>query len=146
MSPRMDAAAAGALLGAIGLFAVIQAGRWELGDLMTVGPGVMPMVLGLLMIFLGLLVAAERSVPVPEPAASAKPLAAILGSILAFALLIRSTGLVPATFALVLIAGLAETRYRPVTLLVTALLLTVSSYLIFIKALGVPIVPFVWPS
>ena len=141
---RSQSLAAGACLGAIGLFAAVEGSQFEFGNLMTVGPGILPLFLGLVMIGFGIFIATERSSPEGERSAPLKPLAAIFGSLLAFAILIRSAGLVPATFSLVLVAGLAEARFRPIPLLATAALLALFSYLVFIKALGVPFVPFVW--
>ncbi len=143
MNQRSQSLAAGACLGSIGLFAAVEGSQFELGNLMSVGPGVLPMFLGVVMIGFGIFIGIEKSSPEGELTAPLKALAGIFGSLLAFAVLIRSAGLVPATFALVLIAGFAEARFRPVPLLVTAAVLSVFSYLIFIKALGLPFVSFV---
>lgn len=141
---RRDSLAAGACLVLIGLFAAIEGSRFEFGNMMRVGPALMPVILGVVMVGLGVMVAIEEKPLEAEPLASARSMAAIFGSILAFAVLIRSAGLIPATFALVLIAGLAESKFRSVSLLATSVGLALFSYLIFIKALGVPFVPFAW--
>jgi len=73
-----------------------------------------------------------------------RPLVASLGGLLAFGLLIRTAGIVPAIYGLVLVASLAE-QPRWVQSIVLATVLSVGATLIFKVGLGLQAPIAVWP-
>ena len=129
-----------------GLLAVVVARVYPMGSARRMGPGYFPTLLGGLLTLLGLLIAAralwasdERVGPL-----ALQPLVFVLGATLAFALMVRSLGLVLATLALVVISSLGgwEFRLREVTIL--AFVLTGVAVALFVYSLGLPL--SVWPQ
>lgn len=126
-------------LALVGGFAVIESLSLPIGTLRAMGAGFMPLALGVAMLALAVLVALEQeSLETVGDMATPRPILAIFGSVLAFAAMIEPLGLILATFALVVIAGLAEKRPRPFLLLAVAASLSLFGYLVFIAGLHVP--------
>lgn len=137
----------GALLAVIGvLFAWYAASHYQLGTLRSMGPGMFPMGLGLLLALLGVM----QIVPaLLRPGTMPKiriwsPLFVLLG-VAAFALVIRPFGLLPAILAVAIISSFAELRIRPLTLALQSLLMCLGAWLIFRVGLGLHITMFRWP-
>ena len=102
------------------------------------GPGYFPLVVGGLLVLLGILVIAKRSVAEDEAAIGAVPwksVVVIVGALLFFGATIRGLGVVPAVFVTTLVAGLSGRRPGIVAPVVIAVALTVTSVLIFVVAL-----------
>ncbi|KAA0889290.1 tripartite tricarboxylate transporter TctB family protein [Pusillimonas sp. ANT_WB101] len=112
--------ASGGLIILLGMGTAIGSIDYSLGTLARMGPGYYPLMLGVLLAFLGLLIVATPDSPdemMPsedEVDAAAKkpspirPWVATVGSMLAFMLLGKYGGLVPATFAMIFIAALGD--------------------------------------
>ena len=66
---------------------------------------------------------------------------AIAGGVLAFALLIERTGLLPAVVAAVFIASLGDARRRMRTTLILSVCLAAAVWLVFVVFLGQPFSP-----
>ena len=129
----------GVALVAVGLAAALIAQDYPFGTLRRMGPGFLPTVLSVLLIVCGIVIAVKRpDAAEAAPPLGARPLLAILGSILAFALLIRPAGLVVATLAAVPVAALAEGKLRPVAILLLAAGMAVMVCFIFVWFLAVP--------
>lgn len=129
-----------------GLLAVVVARVYPMGSAIRMGSGYFPTLLGGLLTLLGLIIAAralwasgERVGPL-----ALRPLVFGLGATVAFALMVRSLGLVLATFVLVVISSLGgwEFRLREVTIL--AFVLTGVAVALFVYSLGLPL--SVWPQ
>ena len=137
----------GAALTVIGGFATIHAfTSLSMGTLRQMGPGMFPAALGCILIVLGLailVIALFR--PGEKPAADIRPLAAILASIFAFAILVRPFGLVPAILALALIASRADGTLSPRGTAAVAAGLALGAVLVFRVGLGVPVTAIAWP-
>jgi hypothetical protein len=139
--------AAGGFFLACGLAASIYAmTHYAMGTFRSIGPGMFPACVGLVTAAFGLAIlipalgrAGVR--PSAEPAVALP----ILGSVAAFCIVVPLFGLVPATFALTLVAGLAETRFRLLAPLVLAAVLSVLTWAVFVAGLGVPLRAFRWP-
>lgn len=128
----------GILLAAVGIFAAVYAQRYNMGSLARMGPGFFPVVLGVLLGFIGIALAAvslfealdEEPIRVEWRKASI-----ILGSILIFALLLRPAGLILATGISTFIATLADqklTFYKRalITFAVTVITVVIFYYLL----------------
>ena len=128
-----------------GALAVILARKLPMGTLAQMGPGFFPTVLGGALLFLGLIITISALIVGREAIGTFafRPLFFTLSSILVFALILESAGLILASLTLVGISccGSEEFRFREMVIL--ALLLTAFVVIIFVHALGLPFK--VWP-
>ena len=109
--------AGGLILVALGAGVVAESLTYRLGSAANIGPGVFPMLLGLVLAGLGVAVIAEgRLSAATMPAVPWRALLAICAGLLAFAVLIDRAGAYIAIAALVVLSGLAERTFRPLTL------------------------------
>lgn len=137
----------GAALAGFGLAAVVYAlFNYSMGTITRMGPGMMPVSLGVILVVFGLFIAVPalfrkgQSVSV-----NFRPLVVLSISIVSFAVMIETAGLVPAVFSTVVIATFAENQ---VSILKAALLgaaMALLTWAIFILGLGLPIATFDWP-
>jgi hypothetical protein len=136
----------GGLVALLGFLIFLESLRYDMGDLSAIGPGFFPRALGIIVAICGLGVAAMsflREGGLPQP--NWRAMATIGGSIIAFALLISTFGLIPAIFATVVLARFAESRFSWKQALLTAVGLSVFCYLIFVWGLSIPFVIIGWP-
>ena len=122
------------------------ANHYQLGTLQQMGPGMFPAGVGVLLAGFGILLGVQamfRPGSVPEIRLWS-PFFILLG-LAAFALCIRSVGLIPAIVAQVMITSLAELKVRPLSLIIACGSLSLAAWLIFSVALGLPILMFRWP-
>ena len=154
----------GAALMVILGIAVVWAGTsYQMGTLTRMGAGYVPVVLGGLLIFVGILIAAttRRSPTAPvlagvEPAVPAPPKhgewsgfqwrgwSCILGGVAAFVVLGHWGGLVPATFASVFVSALGDRENTMKHALLLAIGVTVAGVAIFHYGLGLVFPLFTW--
>jgi len=132
-------------------FAVL--GAWLANDLrvgtaMRMGPGYMPRLLCWILAGFGVLLVAQGFLTDGPPLTRwrLRPLVLILATTVTFGLLIERTGLVPAIIAVTLIGALASAESRPVEVVILATALAVSSALLFITALGLPMAFWRFPG
>ena len=137
----------GVMFAAFGLFFMVVGRQYDMGTAARMGPAYFPMVLGGLLLLLGVLIAiratSATTISGKVDRFHFRPLALVLGGVVAFGLLLRPGGLLVALAALVLISSLGshEFRLRDVLLLTVALAVVV--VLVFIYGLGmtVPVLP-----
>ncbi len=102
---------AGALMVLTGAGAAVIASRYPLGTLTKMGSGFFPLVLGILLAVVGILIAATAPSG-PDGAVTIRTdwrgWGCIIGGVIAFIVLSKYAGLVPATFACVFIAALGD--------------------------------------
>ncbi|MFC7705456.1 tripartite tricarboxylate transporter TctB family protein [Plastorhodobacter daqingensis] len=127
-------------------FAAHAGSNYPIGTITRMGPGMVPTVLGVLLSLFGIIILVGAFFRTPSRAEIRVfvPLV-ILSAILAFALLIRPLGLMPAVFACTVIATVAELAFRPVFSLLLGVVLSLAAWLIFVVALQLPIALFNWP-
>jgi hypothetical protein len=137
----------GLLLVAIGLFAAMYASsRYEIGQITEMGPGMFPTTIGYTLAGLGVLIAIPAffragTLPVPDW----RPLFAILGGVLVFALTVDHVGMVPALLLLIGAAVAANDRMmKPLPALVLAVVIITGAVLLFRVGLGIPLPLFKW--
>lgn len=139
---------AGLMFIAFGLIFAIVAKGYPMGTAVRMGPAYFPTILGWLLVFLGVIVFVQSFVVKGDKPKKVDPRALlwILGSVLAFALLVGpiDAGLVPACVVIVIMSayGGEEFRWRPA--IISATLLTVASVGIFYYGLGLPFKLFPW--
>ncbi|MGV6872389.1 tripartite tricarboxylate transporter TctB family protein [Pseudochelatococcus sp. B33] len=137
----------GAALVIIGGFTVFHAfTSLRLGSMVNMGPGMFPAVLGVVLVIFGFIL----MIPAWFRAGTGREvdfrsLASVVASILAFGLLMRPLGMIPAITALTLIASRADSKLSLGGVLILAATLSVGAYLIFSVGLRMPIVIFAWP-
>ena len=134
---------AGVALLALSGFVLAVSSTYPMGSATAMGPGYIPRLLGvcLALLSLGIIVTGRRTSRRLTPVRW-RPFAAVCGSLLVFALLVRPLGLLPTTFALGVVASLAEPPFKPLHTLAIGAGISVLAYLIFIVMLELPIRPF----
>ena len=140
---------AGALMVVIGLGAVIQGRQYAIGTLSRMGPGFFPVAIGAILAFTGLAIIAAARFTATQ--ADEKPLPpewrgwfCIGLSILAFVVLGKFGGLIPATFAVVFIAALADRQNTILAATILALAVVVVGIVVFWWALQMNFPLFGW--
>lgn len=134
----------GLALTALGAFAAYYGQQYEFGSLNRMGPGYFPVALGLIVAVLGLIIAVPAFFRRGEPIhVEWKTLALVLGSIVLFALTLKTLGLILATMVAAIISSLADRETRWKGRLIIAVGVAAMTYLIFSVGLGM-ILP-VWP-
>lgn len=138
--PSWNAAISGAATLLVAAYTIWEALSLPLGQVSRMGPGYFPLMLGIVMAGLGALLLFQPDGP-PDTlveAPSLRGFVGIIGGMTAFALLLRTAGLVPAITALVVISAFSERDAKPMNVAAIALLLIVICVAIFIYGLGVP--------
>lgn len=136
----------------VGCVAIFEGSNYHIGTLARMGPGFFPVALGVILIFLGILIAMTAS-PV-DPADAEEDLSSvppdwrgwgcIIAGIVVFIMLGRVAGLVPATFALVLISALGDREQTLKSALLLALGVTIVGVIIFSYLLELQFPLFRW--
>jgi hypothetical protein len=141
---------AGALMVVLGIGAIAEGRRYPMGTLRLMGPGFFPVALGVILALTGLAigVGARFAAAADERPASHPPewrgWLLICAAMIAFVVLGRYGGLVPATLAIVLISALADRRNSIRSAVVLALAILVVSFIVFWWALQVRLPLFGW--
>lgn len=137
----------GLVLTVFGLWVAWYANEYyDLGRFRRMGPGMFPVLLGLVLAAFGVMIALPaffRSGRRPDIRVWT-PIFVTAG-VAGFALTIKPFGLIPAIIAVTVISSLAELRVRPVSLALLCAALSLISFLIFRVALGLPMPMFRWP-
>jgi len=136
----------GALLCVLGIFCAIYAyNSYEIGSLSRMGPGFFPTSLGVLLAIIGILITLPALVRAGTPGVPVEWRTGLLvvASIVAFAVTLRTAGLVVATVLTVVISSLSdrETTWR--LRLILAVTVTIVTVLIFKTGLGM-VIPLWW--
>jgi putative Ca2+/H+ antiporter (TMEM165/GDT1 family) len=144
---------AGGLMILFGLVMALKGPSYRLGTLMHMGPGFLPTVLGVILIGLGIVIAAT-SVSAPEGEGGDDALlpenpewfawACILASPLAFMLFGSYGGLAPATFACVFVAAMGDRSMTWTQAIVLSALVTVFGVGLFHYVLQIPMPVLEW--
>jgi hypothetical protein len=130
--------AAGLFFIALGALGLVLGWDYVFGTSARMGPGFVPKLLCWFLIAIGVGVLAVGLLANSEAMErwSLRPLAAVLASVLVFAGLIETGGLVPATIGMVLTAAVGSTETRWLETVIVSVVLAGAAVLIFIKALG----------
>ena len=117
------------------------------GSLQRIGPGLYPMLIGIVLLLFGfLLLAVTWKAPLTPLDIKVRPIVMATLSVMAFPAVAFHVGLIPATFAVVILAALAEAKMPVVSTLMSAVVLSVAAYLIFVCGLQLPLSPFWSPA
>src|SRR5690625_1094061 len=141
---------ASALLCVLGVFVVIHGSNYNLGTLSRMGPGFFPVALGVLLIILGILclfssgLSDEDEVEEFSGPPEWRGWLCLIGGVVAFIVLGKYGGLVPATFALVFISALGDRTHTLLTALALSVFVTILGVVIFIWGLDLQFPMFRW--
>lgn len=134
---------------AFGGSAIFIAQDYPMGQAVRMGPGYFPVVLGALLCLVGA-VCVVRALFIGtgsgEPTArlAFKPLLLVTVSTLVFGLLLRHAGLIAALAVSIALSSVASSKVTVKAIVLTIVLLTAFCWLVFLKALGLPI-PVIGP-
>ena len=123
------------------------ASGYPLGTASQMGPGYLPLAAGLILAVIGvavLVVEGFSSTAIRAEAPEWRAWFFIVASVLAFAGLIETAGFVPAVLATSLISLLANPRLKPVSAVVTSVVIAVLSSAIFVWGLHLNVELFKW--
>lgn len=139
----------GALIVVIGIAILVRSAGYEFGSLYHMGPGFFPRVIGIALVAVGTLIAllALRNLRVNlfgDRSFDLRGWASIVGGLLAFILVGRHGGLVPATFALTVISALGNRGNSVRTAIITALAMCALAVVVFWWLLGLQFPLFTW--
>lgn len=125
---------------ALSLMFGIMSESLSMGTVATMGPGLLPLALSVLLGGLGTVVLTRGLLrPVDAiPRFAVRGMAAIAAGLLIFALGVRGAGLGPSVFAMVLVTSLGSRKSRPVPALVLAFGLTAFCWAAFVVFLKLP--------
>lgn len=138
--------AAGALFCALGIGGLLVSTSYRMGTSFNMGPGYFPtLVFGLLTVVGGVVLARGLLATGPRLEAwNIRALAVVIGSMIFFALTVRTLGFVAAGFLMTLAATFASSGLTLLQRVVVAAVITAFSWALFILGLGLT-VP-VWPE
>ena len=138
---------AGLLLAMAGAGAAAYAlSSYTLGTISRMGPGMMPVSLGVILAAFGAMIAVPALFQTGRSVAlRARPMIFLSAAVLAFALMIEPFGLVPSVMATTVIATLAETRVPVLRALLLGAAMAALTWGIFIFGLRLSIPAFEWP-
>ncbi len=133
---------------AFGLFFVGWAQQYDMGSAARMGPAFFPTMLGGLMFLLGVIVtieglATEHADGKIEPF-NFRALVLVLGSVLAFGLLLRPAGLIVSLFVLICVSSLGSHEFKLRDVLLLSVGMSLLVYAVFIYGLNMTIP--VWPA
>jgi hypothetical protein len=137
---------AGLMFIGIGAFFAIGAQYYPMGTAVRMGPAYFPTILGWLLMALGVIVFI-RSFFVhgePLPNTNYRPLILIIGSVVAFGLLLDKAGLAVASLVVMIIAAMGGWDFRWKEQLVNAVFLTALNIGVFYYGLGLPFKLWPW--
>jgi hypothetical protein len=144
---------AGGLMTIIGVGSVMEARHYNIGTLFHMGPGFFPIILGVVMTFLGIMIAGvaatataadDDQLIIPKP--EWRAWACILAGPILFIFLGNWGGLIPATFACVFVSALGDRESTLKSSLILATGVTVCGVTLFSYLLQVSLPMWRWGS
>lgn len=143
---RTKSLLSGILVILVGLFfAIFGYLSYDLGTLRSMGPGMFPVSVAIIMVICGFIILFLNLSDEPEfVLPNARASLAILFAILCFAVSIQFFGLAPAVFSSVVVSTFAEKAFRPIYIFVLSTSLIALSYVIFYYGIGLPVPLFKW--
>jgi putative Ca2+/H+ antiporter (TMEM165/GDT1 family) len=144
---------AGALMVVIGVSAAYAGMSYDIGTLTSMGAGFFPVAVGALLALVGILIAAlARDLPKPasptaDPHARLPDLrgaVCIIAGTLAFIVIGKYGGLLPATFAIVFISALGDRTNTVFRAAALSIVMCAIALVVFSWALKLQLAPFAW--
>jgi Tripartite tricarboxylate transporter TctB family len=132
---------AGVLFACLGAVVLWSGADYSLGVPSRIGPGYVPLLLGIVLAGLGLLliVRSRWTTDTIDQVIAWRPLTLVLGAVVAFAVVFEASGLVPAILVSVAIANYATPENRWTTAIVLGAALAFFAWALFVKGLSLPL-------
>jgi hypothetical protein len=126
----------------IGLGSAWMGSSYEVGTLTSMGPGFLPVALGLCLALLAVILLwlekpADMAFPLPL-----RPIACVSAGFVAWVLLADRAGFFAAGIAQVLLSSLALPGQKWATVAIIAVVLNIAAYALFVRVLGLPLPAF----
>ena len=137
---------AGVMFVVIGGMFGIGANQYPMGTAVRMGPAYFPSILGWGTVALGLFVLFESFFVDEDPPAPVlwRPVILVLASVMLFGALVNTGGLITATAVQIIVSALGGHEFKWKEAIISALLMSISVWAIFDKALGLPFKLFPW--
>lgn len=140
--------ASGTLFIVVGLGVAVMASSYDLGSPRQMGPGFFPFWLGVILTFLGIILAIRSlgrgDVEDRLERWSLPALAIVLASVLLFGILLSRLGLLAALVGLIVVSSWASHEFQWRSTLLNIVILVAVCFAIFIYGLGIPLP--LWPK
>ena len=136
---------AGLLFIAFGLAAIVIGSNYALGTAARMGPGYFPRILGILLIFLGAILAL-RALRLQGPAIPAFkwwPTLFVLGSVVGYGFVVEQLGLLLSTVGLIFVSSMASHEFRWKEALISGVFFALLAIGVFV--LGLKLQLPIWP-
>jgi len=124
---------------------ILHAG-YNMGVPARMGPGFFPFWLGIILVALGLVIAAMALRPAQDdegdlafPRFHWRPILLVLGAVVLFGVILRPAGMLIAGFVLVIVASFGSPTFRPRATVLLAVALVTFCALVFVGGLKLPI-------
>jgi Tripartite tricarboxylate transporter TctB family len=118
---------------------------YGIGSLQDMGAGYFPVLLGFVTIFFGIATLLEvRHSQNPPPKIPWRAFVCVFSAILIWSLLVERIGLFPSSVLLVIIGSLGRSKITMRAMILTALLASAASVLIFIEGFSLPLRVVAW--
>jgi hypothetical protein len=131
----------------VGALFIVWSHEYQFGTTQRMGPGYFPTILGILLVFLGILVALPTfkhdAVETHVEPIGWRGLLVILGAVILYALLLPRLGYVISMAALVILSAMASREFTWKAAILSTIVLGIFSYLVFVKGLNLQFP--VWP-
>ena len=136
----------GVMFVGLGLFVLIYSSKYALGTAARMGPGYFPRILGILMVFLGAILAirAFRLKGPPIPRWKWRPTIVVLGSVVLFGAIVQSVGVALSTVILIVVSSAASHEFRVREALISGVLLAALAVGVFV--IGLKLQLPIWPT
>jgi len=138
----------GVMFIALGLGAAWQSTNYQMGTAARMGPGYFPFSLGLILAILGAIILlgsmSKKATETHIDKFDWRITFLVIGSVVLYALILKTLGIYISVFVLVLVSSLASHQFSWKVAIANGVFLVVFSYLAFVKGLGL-IFPL-WPS
>src|SRR5690606_22133257 len=138
----------GVMFVTVGLLFAWFATDYQMGTAARMGPGYFPFWLGIIMAVLGAIIAigglSSKARRTEVEKFDWRSLVLVLGSVLAFGILLRPLGLYVCLFLLIMVSSIASHDFNWKVALANAVFLIVFSYVAFIKGLGLIFPLYPW--
>lgn len=149
MKPDTRDFIAGIVMIASGVFVALYASsNYQVGDAARMGPGYFPTMLGWILAFLGLVIAALsfRTVVhiLTPPPFTPRPFIAVIAAVAMFAVLINRIGLIPTTILMVIVTSAGSDSFRFPRAVVLGVCLAAIAWAIFVFGLQMTLPAFAW--
>ena len=138
--------AVAASLLALGIYVALEGLGYGIGTVRRMGPGFVPLGVGAALALLAAGILAElatkggaRRIDWPV-----RTILFVLAAMLVFAALVERAGIVPTTFALVVVGSFADEAMTPLRAVTSGIVLAGIGWLVFIRGFGLPLDPFWW--